>query len=177
MWITNQLHQPLCLCAAQDRILQVIAVFTKGLQTSLTYPLLRDKGRVSTVRLMSDSKPVPLFLVREMQGAHQTPKNFIVRQLRLIIISLHELYYPESAGIRQSTAITTEQTSALTRQQCWNTVAVRFFEKILVWFNSTQSLPCPGSIHTAAWAQKIRRGHLKLFGLFHASQSPGALLN
>lgn len=70
VWITNQLHQPLGLCAAQDRILQVIAVFTEGLQTSFSYPLLQDEGRVSTVKLMSDSKPTPLLSVSERCMEH-----------------------------------------------------------------------------------------------------------
>lgn len=70
MWITNQLHQPLGLCAAQDRVLQVIAVFAEGLQTPLTYPLLQDQGRVSTAKLMSDSKPVPLLSISERCREH-----------------------------------------------------------------------------------------------------------
>jgi len=80
VWVTDQLHQPLCLCAAQDRILQVIAVFTEGLQTPLTYPLLQDDSRVSTIELMPDSKPTPLLSVSERCREHvKLTKTLLVR--------------------------------------------------------------------------------------------------
>lgn len=77
----------------------------------------------------------PAFSLREMHGTHQNHKSLISMQLCLIIISLHELYYPDSAGVRHSTVIRTEETnfdeSAVMKYSSCS------FEKILVWFNSS----------------------------------------
>lgn len=44
MRVADQLHQPLGLSAAQDGVLQVVAVLAQGLQASLTNPFLWTKG-------------------------------------------------------------------------------------------------------------------------------------
>lgn len=80
MWVTDQLHQPLGLCAAQDGILQVIAVFTEGLETSLPYPLLQDEGRVRTVKLISDTKLVLLLSVSDRCRENKLLRTLLVRR-------------------------------------------------------------------------------------------------
>lgn len=80
MWVTDQLHQSLGLCAAQDRILQVIAVLAEGLETSLPYPLLQDEGRVRRVKLISDTKPVLLLSVSDRCRENKLLRTLLVRR-------------------------------------------------------------------------------------------------
>lgn len=80
MWVTDQLHQSLGLCAAQDRILQVIAVLAEGLETSLPYPLLQDEGRVRTVKLISDTKLVLLLSVSDRCRENKLLRTLLVRR-------------------------------------------------------------------------------------------------
>lgn len=60
MRVTDQLHQPLGLGAAQDRILQVIAVFTQGFQAPLTHPLLQAEESIRGDSAHSAWEALPL---------------------------------------------------------------------------------------------------------------------